>query len=203
MRVLKQPIKVIDNFFEAPMLWRDYALDQTYKQPIPPIVSGQQTTELNHLNMNLFDSLARTLIVHIHDRMAFSFLRVNFTSIDSSYNFGWINQLDPQFNIAGIIFLNKDSEEGTGISFFNRIAEPHQDYEKLLFDELTADPTNRIEFLKHKEEQRKIFNKNMIVENVFNRCVLFPPNVWHGDEKYFGNSLENSRLTINFYGISI
>jgi hypothetical protein len=43
----------------------------------------------------------------------------------------------------------------------------------------------------------------MVVENVFNRCVLFPPGEWHNVEHHFGDNSATGRLTLNFAGIAV
>lgn len=198
MRILKQPIKVIDNFLESPHLWRDFALEQTYNKVEMPTDSGVQTVELNILNMNLFSSLARNFISHIHDRSMFKFLKINFISTDESYNFGWIKQADTNFNVIGLIFLNTD-EEKNGIEFFHQVRELNHNYEHLFLNEYNSE--NKLEFLNLKKEQREYFRKNMSVKSMFNRCVMFHPSVWHSDGDYFGKSIDDSRLVIKFYGI--
>ncbi len=202
MRTLKQPIKVIDNFFESPDLWRFYALKQAYTRDDQSTWPGLRTAPLNEISMPLFGSLASNLIKHIHGKTFFSHLKVNFASVDGSYNLGWLHQDEPHYNVAGIVYLNKDAPPDTGTSFYNRIAEQDNDYNKLFFDELAADPADREKFIPLKHEQRKIFKKNMTVENVFNRCIMFPPDHWHGADNYFGSTLDDSRLTITFFGIA-
>lgn len=177
MRKIKQPIKVIDNFFEAPSLWRHYALKQEYNNENADW-PGVRSRTLNELNLKLFNSFASKIITHTHNSRYFSFLKINFVSVDSSYSFGKVHQDDPQYNISGIIFLNKEPLPKSGISFFHKTAEPYK-------------------------EERDLFKKNMTVENVFNRCVMFSPDKWHAADSYFGNTLEDSRLTINFFGIAV
>ncbi len=202
MRIQPQPIKVIDDFFESPELWRSYALSQTYTRDEKSTWPGIRSNVLNELNMSLFGSLASNLIKHIHDKTKFLHLKVNFALVDGSYNMGWLHQDEPHYNVAGIVYLNKDAPPDTGTSFYNRIAEQDNDYNKLFFDELAADPADREKFIPLKHEQRKIFKKNMTVENVFNRCIMFPPSMWHGADNYFGTTNEDSRLTIVFFGIA-
>ena len=104
---------------------------------------------------------------------------------------------------AGVIFLNKIAPATTGLSFYTKVADNNQDYNSLFFEELKADSADRLAFTKFKEEQRTLFKRNMTVENIFNRCVMFPPDQFHAADGYFGNTLDDSRLTINFFGIAV
>lgn len=198
MRILNQPIKIIDDFFESPSLWREYALDQEYSKSDIPVDLGIQSKELNILNMNLFDSLASNLIVHIHDRSTFKFLKVNFVSTNENYNLSWIKKVDNFFNIAGIIFLDY-TQAKTGIEFFHQTKDLNHNYHDLFLKEYNE--TDNIDFVKLKKEQREYFQRNVYVKNCFNRCVMFHPDTWHSDGDYFGKTLEDSRLAIKFYGI--
>lgn len=203
MRTLKQPIKVIDNFFESPELWRSYALKQEYARDEYSTWPGVRSTPLNELNDNLFGSLASKLINHIHDKTGFIKLKVNFACVDESFGSGWLHQDEPEYNVAGIIYLNKDAELGTGTTFYNRIHHTDRNFNQMFIDELNADPISRIKYEKFKEDQRSLFKKNMTVENVFNRCVMFPSECWHSVDRFFGTTKEDSRLTINFFGIAV
>lgn len=203
MRTLKQPIKVIDNFFESPELWRIYALKQEYSRDDYSTWPGIRSKPLNELNIDLFNSLASKLINHIHDKGGFAKLKVNFASVDGSFGSGWLHQDEPEYNVAGVIYLNDVSELGTGTSFYNKIHSTDRNFNQIFKDELTADPKSRIKYEKFKEDQRSLFKQNMTVENIFNRCVMFPPECWHGADKFFGNTMQDSRLTINFFGIAV
>lgn len=202
MRQIQQPIKVIDDFFESPELWRSFALSQAYFKDEKSTWPGVRTEPLNDINMNLFSSLASNIIKHIHGKSAFLHLKVNFALVDGSYNIGWLHQDEPHYNIAGVIYLNKDAPENSGTSFYTKIAEQDNDYNKLFFEELAADPKDREKFTPFKHEQRKLFKKNMSVEGKFNRCVMFHPTTWHGADNYFGTTSEDSRLSIVFFGVT-
>ena len=202
MRTLQQPIKVVDDFFESPLLWRHFSLKQQYTTDEKATWPGVRSQPLNELNMNLFSSLASKLLQHVHDKTFFSFLKVNFASVDGSYNLGWMHNDEPMYNFASVIFLNPEPPKGSGLGFYTQVADANQNYNQQFFEELKADPKDRAKFIAHKEEQRSFYKQNMYVENVFNRCVMFPPHMWHSAEKYFGNNIDDSRLTITIFGIA-
>lgn len=43
------------------------------------------------------------------------------------------------------------------------------------------------------------FNKVYEVENIYNRCILYPANLYHEGLNFFGNTLDNSRLNLVFF----
>jgi hypothetical protein len=142
------------------------------------------------------------MIKHIHGKTFFSLLKVNFALVDESYSIGWMHQDEPQYNVAGVVFLNKTPAADSGLSFYTKISDNTTDYNSIFFEELNAAPENR-NFDKFKEEQRSLFKKNMTVENIFNRCVLFPPGQFHAANRYFGTTKDDSRLSITFFGIAV
>jgi hypothetical protein len=195
---ISQPIKVIDNFFESGDLWRHYALKQEYNIDEYKTWPGTRTKPINELNENLFHSLATKLINHIHAKQNFLHLKTNFALVNNTYGKGWIHQDEPNYNVAGVIFLNPHPPKDSGISFFTKINDDDQNYAKLSFEENTTQDLKK--YLKFKEQQRELFKKNMYIENVYNRCVMFAPYQWHSAENYFGDTIETSRLTITFFG---
>lgn len=202
MKILQQPIKVIDDFFEAPLLWRHFALNQAYAKDPNLSWPGVRTAALNELNMNLFNSVAEKLIKHIHDRTYFKFLKVNFASVDGSYTKGWLHRDEPMYNVGGVIFLNPEPPKGSGLGFYTPTQDIDFKFGEYFAKDLTGTPEERLELVKYKDEQRAMYKRNMYVENAFNRCVMFPPYMWHTAEQYFGDDLETSRLAITFFGIA-
>jgi len=201
MRILKQPIKVIDNFFEAPDVWRHYALKQDFSSDANSTWPGVRTSTLDVLSATVFNSFASSIMKHLHGKQFFSLLKVNFALVDASYGIGWMHQDEPNYNVAGVVFLNKDAPSNSGISFYTKVTDSNTNFNSFFFEELKTKPESR-NFKKFKEEQRSLFKRNMTVENVFNRCVLFPPDNFHAVDGYFGTSKEDSRLTITFFGVA-
>lgn len=47
--------------------------------------------------------------------------------------------------------------------------------------------------------ENNTFKKVYEVENVYNRCILYPAHLFHEGLNFFGNTLENSRLNLIFF----
>ena len=43
------------------------------------------------------------------------------------------------------------------------------------------------------------FNKVYEVENIYNRCLIYPANLYHEGQNFFGDKLLNSRLNLVFF----
>ena len=200
MKIPYTPIKVIDTFLESADLWREYALNQEYYRDEFAPWPGLRTKSLNELNPDLFASLARKLVKHCHGAKEFPHLEITFALVDETFGTGWIHQDEPLYNIAGMIYLNPVAPRGTGTGFYNYANFTEEPFMHLALDEYNSEPADRTKFETAKQRQQSFFNKTMTVENEFNRCVMFHPNHWHGADRFFGNTKENTRLTINFFG---
>jgi len=200
MKIPYTPIKVIDTFLESPDLWREYALKQEYHRDEFAPYPGLRAKSLNKLNPDLFASLARKLVKHCHGAKEFPHLEITFALVDETFGTGWIHQDEPHYNIAGMIYLNPIAPRGTGTGFYNYANFTEEPFMHLALDEYNSEPADRTKFETAKQRQQSFFNKTMTVENEFNRCVMFHPNHWHGADRFFGSSKENTRLTINFFG---
>lgn len=194
------PIKVIDNFFESPQLWRHFALKQQFHHDEISNFPGQYSKLLGELDTSLFHSLASRLIQHLPGFSNFQFLETSFRLADASYGRGWIHHDDPKFNVAGLIYLNVDPPADSGTIIYSMQSQTEQSYQDYKFQEFSSLPEDRHVFDRYKEEQRLLFKKNMTIHNVFNRCVLYSPLVWHSADRFFGSSNDDSRLTLNFFG---
>lgn len=194
-RTVPQPIKIIDNFLEAPELWRHYGLKH--------VELGCESPSLDYLNLSLFHSIASALMMHIYDKKTFAQLKLNFVLGDASFNKGWVQQVDPHWNIAGTIFLNPNPPRESGLLIHSKTGSTDQNYAQMILDEESADPEARIGFEKFKIEQRMLYKQTMTIENVFNRCVIMPANEWYNVTNYFGDTKDTARLTLNFYGVAV
>ncbi len=200
MKIPYTPIKVIDTFLESPELWREFALRQEFTRDNESPWPGLRTKLLTEINTDLFSSFASKLIKHCHGGGGFTNLEVSFALVDETYKTGWLHQDEPHYNIAGIIFLNPYPEKSSGTSFYHMVKPAQESFTHLLQEEFATPVNERRDYTEDKQRQRSYFKKNMSVENEFNRCVMFHPNEWHAADGFFGSTLHDSRLTINFFG---
>lgn len=194
------PIKVIDNFLEAPELWRRFALKQEFYSDYLSNFPGKYTKQLTEINPNLFHSLAGKLMQHLQGYTHFQELEISFRLADASYGAGWIHHDDPKYNVVGLIYLNPEPPTNSGTILYTNIKKIDKSYQDYKLQEFSSLPEERQLFDKHKEDQRSFFKKNMTIHNVFNRCAIYSPLIWHSADTFFGDNTLNSRLTINFFG---
>jgi hypothetical protein len=197
------PTKIIDNFFESPSLWRKLALSQHYEVAgeNPSTYPGKRSPFLNQIDGESFELLARGLLKHLPMFRGFSDLWANFHLIDSSYGSGWVHDDDPTLSVSGLIYLNPNPHTNSGTTIYNDRHDAQADTynDKFKQDVLYATPKDRESMSKYREEHRSYFTPNTIIENVYNRCVMFDPKVWHSPNEFFGSTDDSARLTLVFF----
>lgn len=160
-----QPTKIIDEFLEAPFLWRYFILKQKYQKD-ESYHPGKKSLPLDQLNEALFHQLAAKIIKHVPQKNNFERLKIQFAYTTSADPNDFPPHRDePFYNVAGVIYLQTNPVLSAGTSFYSR------------------DHRCTLE-----------------VKNIFNRMVIFHPGILHKQTDVFGDELENSRLTIIFFG---
>lgn len=96
---------------------------------------------------------------------------------------------------AAVIYLHPDPEPDSGTAFYrlrypngavggNRVSAPHR---------------NLVDALGVRQLPPQAWYEEMRVENVFNRIVLYKASLVHSAVRYFGDQMENQRLTAVFF----
>jgi hypothetical protein len=198
------PTIVIDNFYEEPDLWREYALSQEFYKGDRGSWPGLRTKLLHELDQDIFRVTLRKLLMVMsqYGYSEFLELQTGFQMIDSTYGRGWVHDDDPKLNIAGVIYLNKEAPLDSGTTIYKDQNDFNGDkYTEMFMDDvLIASPEDRAKYEKYREEQVAHFQKTITVESVYNRLIIFDTRNWHSAEKFFGNSVESSRLTQVVFG---
>lgn len=168
-----QPIKIVDDFFEAPTVVRHNALKQEFIEQDNEIFPGLRSKTIDQINPNFFERSLSKLISHVTFREHFTFMHSEYQLVDEKNNSrnGELRKIEGNFNVAGVIFLNPEPVENSGMIFYNEVED------------------NLI--------------PSVLIENKFNRLVMFNPKHLHKIEKFVGDTKETSSLFINFYGVAV
>jgi len=195
------PTFVIDNFFEAPDLWRQYALEQTFFKGNRGNWPGERTELLSQLNNNLAETVKNKLLEYFPQFLNFDYADITFQIIGKPYGQGWIHTDAEEHDVAGFVYLTPDAPTNTGSTIY---ADQHdwnpEKFTKLFIDDVNNDqrPDDSV-IDKYRHDQRSKFTKSITIENKYNRCVMFDPSKWHSANDFFGDTLNNSRLTLVFF----
>lgn len=197
------PTIVVDNFYEDPLLWREFALDLKYFKGNRGNWPGLRTDLLHNVNYDIFQIVLKKILFVLKEYgiTKVSEFQTGFQIIDETYGRGWVHDDDPTFKCAGIIYLSENAPLDSGTTIYEDSVDfDGERYAKLFETDVNnASQEDREMYAKYRAEQISHFKKTIVVENVFNRMVLFDSRCWHSADKFFGTTKENSRLTQVFF----
>jgi len=195
------PITVVDNFFKDPDAVRNFALSQEFRRPELATWPGKRSKMLVDIDTEFYNNfLAKVL------NLFFDISRDNlrcqvhafFQSIPEKYQEGWTH-LDIGTTFTGVVYLTPDAplDAGTTLSV-DTTDDPivNQEIKAKYYSDIAVDLD---EYYKAREENNNRFIKTTEISNVFNRLIIFPGTVHHKENKFFGNTIEDSRLTLVFF----
>jgi len=197
------PTIVIDNFYNDPNLWREFALDQKFFKGDRGNWPGLRTELLHKLHYDLFKITLKKILFVLKDYGITQVveLQTGFQLIAEEYGRGWVHDDDPSFQYAGIIYLSKDAPIGSGTTIYEDSVDFDGDVYNKMFetDVNNASAEDREIYAKYRAEQVSKFKKSIVVENVYNRFVLFDSRCWHSADNFFGSTPDDTRLTQVFF----
>lgn len=197
------PTIVIDSFYQEPDIIREFALSQEFFKGNRGSWPGLRTELMHKVDLEFFNTFLKRMIgiIKPYGYNEIVELQTGFQLIDESYGRGWVHDDDPKLNVAGVVYLNKESIPGSGTTIYNDAPDFNGERYTQMFmnDVLEATPEEREQYAKYREEQISYFTPNTIVDNVYNRLVLFDSRCWHSADKFFGTTKEDSRLTQVFF----
>jgi hypothetical protein len=112
--------------------------------------------------------------------------------------------------IAGVIYLNENPPENSGTVLYEYAADRkyvsdlkvQEDVESGYRSAITTQDLDEIKsYNKFKKEcNEKYFQPDCVVQNKFNRCIIYGGRRIHGAHNYFGKNIFDSRLVLTFQG---
>jgi hypothetical protein len=195
------PTRIIDNFFDTPQGWRAWGLDQEFETSKDGTWPGKRTRPINEIDDDMFERFAKKLLEVSPEFRGFTNLVAQYHLVDETYVKGWVHDDDPFLDLVGLVYLNKSAPLGSGTTLYSDKYDTDADKYRGYFKEdvLFSDAEGRQKLNEARDDHRSHFKPNMEIENVFNRCVIYDPRVWHSPNNYFGKTLEDSRLTLVFF----
>jgi hypothetical protein len=197
------PTIVIDDFYDDPDLIRHYALGQEFFKGERGSWPGIRTELLHRTDRDFFNVFSKKIwdIIKTYRSTDILELQTGFQLIDETYGRGWVHDDDPTMAVAGVIYLSPDPIEGSGTTIYDDAPDFNGEKYSEIFmkDVLVATPEERAQYAKYRDEQISFFKPNTIVDNVYNRLVMFDSRCWHSADKFFGTTKDDTRLTQVFF----
>ena len=184
-----EPI-VVDNVLKHPDRLRYFAMSQPYwygkEHPQGGNYPGKRSDYLSVSNNDAF----MEIMMHVHDAIGIPRNASTYTEAFLQYCVGgdgdsWVHRdnLD-HFNPThvGLIYLtpNPPAESGTIL------------YEPKDPNYITGDPMDD-------SGDPNDYNVKQVLENKYNRMVIYSPSEFHKSDKYFGSSIQDGRLFVVFF----
>lgn len=188
------PTTIIDGFFEDPDSVREFGLKQKFVDDHDNY-PGARTQKIVELNPLLFKNASSKFIELFFPQQQVSVnLSMTFQIVDSRYGSGWIHR-DPGIATA-IIYLNKEHTM-SGTSLYKK---------KNVFDDIITTPEyNNVKHAAIKQKTDNIetrikvnscYEEVLNVKGLYNRALLFDSHQYHAAHNFFGENINDSRLTI-------
>lgn len=198
------PVTIVEDFYVNPDFIRKFALAQEYKfcsdQKNPAYGwPGSRTKDLFELDKSLFAEVCKKLVSVFHntehDYMRWA-ISSSFQSATADYGRG-VMHTDTNTIFAGVLYLTPNAPLNSGTSLYRK---------NVTFD---ADKYQRAlevndEAYKSNEKiaptgYHSMFDEVVRLNNVYNTLILFEGQSYHAANQFFGDTLENSRLTQVFF----
>ena len=214
------PITVVDNFYHDPFAIREYATSLDYNREDESPWPGFRSDYLDVISPKLYDQLKSKLTNLFFENVKYvEFdLQASFHVTPASFGSGWAHT-DIGKSFAGVVYLTPNAPLDSGTTIFNNPTLEIKRSIDARYDEVNT-YEKHITSAKHmsfkiaesgignskpydiiREEHNSVFTESCKVSNVFNRLAIYPANLYHAESKFFGNSPNDSRLTLVFFGI--
>lgn len=115
---------------------------------------------------------------------------------------GLIHTDDPSW-IAGVIYLNPNPPKNSGTSI-HKLKKEYVDTKPGVAGFRTVNTMDDEELIANFGLEKKYYNERYFeeeknIENIYNSTIMYPGKYWHSPNKYFGETLEDSRFSIVFF----
>lgn len=200
------PTVIIDDFFETPDMVRSFALQQEFFKGTRGHWPGVRSDFLDNISKELFDLVTFKILKVLPQFKKFEKFESTFHLSGKNYVRGWVHDDAPDLNVAGFIYLFPNPPKNSGTTFFEdtmpvmggQFLEAFQSDVSRMPDDPPRD-----DLTKYRDEQLSWFKESLVVDNVYNRAIVFDPKTWHAANDFFGTTKEDTRLTLVYFGKAV
>ena len=206
--MFENKIIIIDNFYPDPDLVREFALKQSFSKATNEqgmAIPGVRTESVSDIDDDMFRLLKRSVFQPIfgipkyHISLEESILTNYQLNVEEDGD-SWVHGdavEDTGINLSGVIFLTPNAPKNSGTIFYELNPEHQEEAAKYFEEHSSFRGINRKENV---ELYEKFFRVKQVVDNVYNRAVIYSGVTLHKSDYYFGQNAENGRLIQPFFG---
>lgn len=194
------PVLVIDNFFDNPDSIREQGLSLDFN--VTGNYPGLRTNCPDHIRSIVYKKVI-SLLVDSSTNTPKAKVEVAFQLVTKEQEENWIH-MDRGGFFAGVIYLTPDAPINSGTSIYKFIGDADT-FEKVReLDQVKNNFHKKIltdhnEMKSAREKMKQYFCKTVDVANVYNRLILYPANLFHSGNNFFGTTKNDARLTLVIY----
>lgn len=190
---------IVDDFFDNPDEIRSLALKQEYGKWGHDNYPGFRSKMIPLIDLNLWETLQSKLMSFpICQKMGVNSMKAEFAYVPENFGQGWPH-VDDDATIAGAIYLSPSPPMDSGTCFYEpkHPLQPHLKYDRTKF---FMDPDRYYEeAMTVNKEIRSCYDQVHAVTNVYNRCAMWSSKIHHSEQKFFGKTIDDSRLTLLYF----
>lgn len=108
----------------------------------------------------------------------------------------WVHQ-DNNVKLAALLYLNPNPPPNSGTTLYR--CKDVQQWESFMRDGDGYNTLKTINRIDNRQLYDELFDPVDVIGNVFNRLVLYSGQEYHKSNDYFGNGIEDGRLTQVFF----
>jgi hypothetical protein len=199
-------VLVLENFLQMPTIVREWAINQKYytakefseMQGKHTDWPGKRTLHVSDLDQE-YANIVLSRIANIatsHYGLKNISIRSYFQVSTKDDGDSWIHQ-DNNVKLAAILYLNVDAPLNSGTTLYK--CKDVVRWESFMSNVEGYNTLKSINQKDNKQLYEELFEPKDIIGNVFNRLVLYPGTEYHKSNEYFGDSVQNGRLTQVFF----
>lgn len=198
------PVAIVENFYEDPDAVRAYALKQQYqfltdRKNAEYVYPGSRTLDIVDLDKALQEKILKKFVSIFHnseyDVMRWA-VSTNFQSVTEEYGQGVIHT-DHNTILAAVLYLTPDAPLDSGTSLF----KPNSTFNEAKYRQALSDGDKRFRAgeIVMDTSYHSMFDEIVRVNNVYNTLIVYEGRHYHAANRFFGKTLEDSRLSQVFF----
>jgi len=199
-------VLVLDNFLEYPTVVREWAIKHRFysseeftemqgKRSDWPGKRTQHVVDLDSMYANVI--LTRIAnIANKHYGLTNVSIRSYFQLTTEHDGDSWVHQ-DNNVLLAAILYLNPNPPKNSGTILYN--CKDVNEWNSYMNTQQGYQTLKTINTVQNKELYEKLFEPVDLIGNVFNRLLFYPGDTYHKSNQYFGDTVEDGRLTQVFF----
>ena len=199
-------VLIINNFLEMPTIVRTWAINQQY-------YTSKEFTQMYNkhtdwpgkrtLHVSDLDSEYANIVLSRIANIATNQFGLRDISIRSYFQLttkedgdSWVHQ-DNDTNLAAVLYLNQNPPRNSGTTLYkcNDIGK----WTSFMNNQEGYNTLKTINTNENKQLYGELFEPIDIIGNVFNRLILYKGTEFHKSNDYFGNDIQDGRLTQVFF----